>query len=116
MRRDSRDYLEDYEVFWKGIIENEDGTLNVDQLKRELSDYIMVMDNCALAYCLMTDQAISKQNTLFSEVEGIFENIYMRRDTVVEDMYSLLKTDDINELKQNIMDYFYMEDLDESRN
>lgn len=42
-------YQEEYEDFWKCIVENENGTLNKDQVMRELSDYSMVMDNCARA-------------------------------------------------------------------
>ena len=58
-------YQEEYEDFWKDIVENEDGTLNKDQVMRELSDYSMVMENCASAYSEMTCGQISKQNTCF---------------------------------------------------
>lgn len=99
-------YQEEYNDFWKDIVENEDGTLNKDQIMRELSDYSMVMDNCARAFCTMTKQRISKQNTCFFEVEGIFESLFLDKDIVVDDMIEILKTDDISELKQQIKDYF----------
>ena len=99
-------YQQEYEDFWKDIVENEDGTLNKDQVMRELSDYSMVMDNCARAYCLMTKQRISKQNTKFFEVENIFNELYLDNDIVVDDMIELLKSEDLNELKQEIKDYF----------
>ena len=99
-------YQEEYEDFWKSIVENEDGTLNKDQIMRELSDYSMVMDNCARAYCLMTKQRISKQNTMFFEVEGIFEDLYLDKDIVVDDMIEILKSNDLKELKEEIKDYF----------
>ena len=106
MRNTERDYVKDYEEFWKGIVENEDGTLNKDQVMRELSDYLMVMDNCARAYCTMTKQRISKQNTMFFEVEGIFNELYLDNEIVVDDMVEILKENDIDALKQEIRDYF----------
>ncbi len=101
-----KNYQEEYEEFWKDIVENEDGTLNKDQVMRELSDYSMVMDNCAKAYSTMTKQRISKQNTMFFEVEGIFNELYLDNDIVVDDMVEILKENDINELKKQIRDYF----------
>lgn len=100
------DYIKDYEKFWKDIVENEDGTLNKDQVMRELSDYYMVMDNCSMAYSTMTKQRISKQNTMFFEVEGIFNELFLDNDIVVDDIEEILKTDDIEELKCSLRDYF----------
>lgn len=99
-------YQEEYEEFWKDIVEKEDGTLNKDQVMRELSDYSMVMDNCARAYSTMTKQRISKQNTMFFEVEGIFNELYLDNDIVVDDMIEILKENNIDTLKQEIRDYF----------
>lgn len=79
-------YREEYEEFWKDIVENEDGTLNKDQVMRELSDYSMVMDNCAKAYYTMTNGRISKQNTMFFEVESIFNDLYTDTSIYYEDM------------------------------
>lgn len=100
------DYIEEYNSFWKGIVENEDGTLNKDQVMKELSDYSMVMNNCACAYSTMTKQRISKQNTHFFEVEILFNELFLDKDMVRDDMIELLKSDDLDELKQNIKDYF----------
>lgn len=106
MKNDECDYKQEYEEFWKNIVENEDGTLNKDQVMRELADYSMVMDNCARAYYTMTQGRISKQNTMFFEVENIFNELYLDNDIVVDDMIELLKTNDIDELKQQIKKYF----------
>lgn len=101
-----KDYKEEYEEFWKDIVENKDGTLNKDQVMRELSDYSMVMDNCARAYCLMTNGRISKQNTKFFEVENIFDELYLDKDVVIDDIIEFLKEDDIEELKSYLRNYF----------
>jgi len=100
------DYKKEYEEFWKDIVENEDGTLNKEQVMRELSDYSMVMDNCAKAYSTMTNGRISKQNTMFFEVENIFNELYLDNSIVVDDMIEFLKEKDIDELKNNIKSYF----------
>lgn len=102
---EENDYIKEYEEFWKGIVENEDGTLNKDQVMRELSDYSMVMDNCAKAYCLMTKQNISKQNTMFFEVEGIFNNLYLDKDVVKEDLKEIMKLDN-EAMREAINEYF----------
>ena len=104
-------YQEEYEDFWKDIVENEDGTLNKDQVMRELSDYSMVIDNCEKAYSEMTNGIISKANTLFSEVETIFNEKYRSVDMYdaygcIDDIEEILKIDNIEELKKQIRDYF----------
>ena len=83
---EEKTYQEEYNDFWRDIVENEDGTLNKDQVMRELSDYSMVMDNCARAFYTMTNGRISKQNTKFFEVENIFNNLYIDTETYYEDM------------------------------
>lgn len=104
-------YQEEYEDFWKDIVENEDGTLNKDQIMRELSDYSMVMDNCERAYYEMTNGLISKPNTLFCEVENIFNDKYVCKDVYdaygcIDDIEQILEIDDLDELKKEIRNYF----------
>lgn len=101
-------YQEEYEDFWKGIVENEDGTLNKDQVMRELSDYSMVMDNCARAYCLMTHKRISKQNTMFFEVENIFNELFIDKELCADDLINTVITKDMtyDEIIKAIREYF----------
>lgn len=110
------DYKEEYENFWKGIVENEDGSLNKDQVMKELADYSMVMHNCSMAYSTMTNQIISKQNTKFSAVEAIFNENYFSKDTFdvyacSEDLIDILNDcDTVEELKEEIIKLFEIED------
>lgn len=109
-----KSYIEEYNDFWKEIVENEDGTLNKDQVMRELSDYSMVMDNCARAYVRMTDGLISKQNTLFSEVESIFEDKFISKEYIVwaypEDVIeSMEAAETLEELKGYLIDLFELD-------
>lgn len=78
------------------IVENEDGTLNKDQVMRELSDYSMVMNNCAYAYSTMTQQRISKQNTMFLEVESIFYDLFIDKQTAGDDLINNVITKDMD--------------------
>lgn len=57
----STDYAKDYTEFWQHLVENEDGSLNKDQVMRELFDYRLVMDNASEVYCELA--GLSKPNT-----------------------------------------------------
>lgn len=52
-----------YQEFWKPIVENPDGSLNIEQVKKELSDFKMVMDGASKVYDQITGSRISKPNT-----------------------------------------------------
>ena len=99
-----------YQEFWKDIVENEDGTLNVEQVKKELADYSMVMDNCASAYEEMSGSLITKPNTYFSEVLKIFQEKFWNVDFVKDDIRDMLNdVDDIEALKSELIEYFDLE-------
>lgn len=70
--------LEDYEVkyneFWKEIIEK-DGVVNIDQVKRELYDFAMMINEVSEVYCHVTNGAISKPNTSADVVIAIHNDI-----------------------------------------
>lgn len=57
------DYVATYNDFWRGIVERPDGTLNRDQVMRELSDYRILLEEVPLAYDEVTGGRISKPNT-----------------------------------------------------
>ena len=97
----------EYQEFWKDIVENEDGTLNKEQVKKELCDFSMVMDNCTRAYVEMTCNLISKPNTKFFEVLRIFENKFWEKEYVRDDMRETIdRCSTLEELKEELIDYF----------
>lgn len=99
-----------YQEFWKDIVENEDGTLNKEQVKKELFDFSMVMDNCSSAYEEMSGSLITKPNTYFSEVLKIFQEKFWNVDFVKDDIRDMLKDiDDIEALKSELIEYFDLE-------
>ena len=110
---EKKDYEVEYESFWKKIIENEDGTLNKEQIMRELADYSIVMDNCMKAYMEMTEQNISKPLTYFSEVLGVFHERYISKAEMKDDLTDIIKECvDYDELIAVLTDTF---DLKKSR-
>lgn len=99
-----------YQEFWKDIVENEDGTLNVEQVKKELADFSMVMDNCSSAYEEMSGSLITKPNTYFSEVLKIFQKKFWNVDYVRDDVKDMIKnTNDREELIDELIEYFELE-------
>ncbi|MFF2529275.1 hypothetical protein ACFVS2_10275 [Brevibacillus sp. NPDC058079] len=78
--REEPDYEKNWEEFWKDICTNQDGSINLDQVKRELSDYQMVMNTASEVYCHITGDAISKVNTrasaIISEADAYYERIH----------------------------------------
>jgi hypothetical protein len=59
-----------YEEFWKEIVENPDGSINMEQLKKELHDFSVVMNQVPKVYGHVTGNRISKVNTLAQAVIG----------------------------------------------
>lgn len=65
----------EYDSFWKSIVENEDGSLNKEQIIKELCDYSRFLKETRVVYCHITNNRISKPNTLAREVIGQYEDI-----------------------------------------
>lgn len=72
------DYETSYEQNWKDAIENKDGSVNLDQVKRELFDYSNFLEEASKVYSELTGGRISKPNTMafevISEAEAVFQN------------------------------------------
>ena len=107
-----KDYIQKYNEFWKDIVENEDGTLNKDQVMRELSDYSMIIDNCTKAFSLMSGGIISKPNTHFEHVEKLFNDTYSKNDYIADDIINCVidETMSYQEIVEAIKRYFSYEE------
>jgi hypothetical protein len=51
---------EEWESFWKEIVTNDDGTINIEQVKKELADFSFVMEQVQKVYCHITGSKMSK--------------------------------------------------------
>lgn len=75
----SMDYKQEYEEFWKDIVENEDGTLNKDKVMRELCNYNIVLENCTKAYCFLSNNRINDPLSSFDDVMSIYNKLQCER-------------------------------------
>lgn len=64
MKAEQRDYKQDYEDYWKDVVENDIGELNKDQVMRELSDYSILISSMSIILDHVTSGRISKPLTL----------------------------------------------------
>jgi hypothetical protein len=66
------DYEQTFESFWKRILVKK-GELDMDQVKRELHDFKVMMDNVSQVYCHITGNRMSKPNYDASVVISVYE-------------------------------------------
>jgi len=70
------DIDKEFEEFWVPIIfDLENGKLNLEQLKKELFDYSMLLKNVPKVYMEVSGGLISKPNTDPSEVIGALNDL-----------------------------------------
>lgn len=67
-----RDVTKDWE-FWKHILQRPDGSIDVEQLKKELSDFSMLMENVGELYCLLSGNKASKVMILPQVIASLHE-------------------------------------------
>jgi hypothetical protein len=68
------DYKQTWESFWKKLCTNKDGSLNLDAIQRELSDFHFVMGEVGKVYCHITGGLLSKPNYHADAVIGVYED------------------------------------------
>jgi hypothetical protein len=73
------DYEDLYESYWKELVENPDGTLNLDAVKRELFDFHFVMSEVPKVYDHITGGGLSKANYYASGVISLAEEVVAQR-------------------------------------
>lgn len=73
------DYQETFASFWAAIVCNPDGSLIVDQVKRELHDYCTLMESAGKVFYHVTDGAISKPNTCPDVVCALADDVINRQ-------------------------------------
>lgn len=104
-----------YQEFWKDIICNEDGSININQLKKELYDCSRMMDNVPTVYCEVTGGLLSYPTYKAETVLNIFREKYSDKAWAVDllaDDWDLITADcETNEdYKKAIFDYLNVEE------
>ncbi len=103
------DYEEKYNERWKHIVENLDGSLNKDQIMRELSDFSMIIDNCTKIYSHVTGGNVSKPNTDVEVVINLADEYYYEemKDIFADDVSMILAFHNVSEdCLADIANYF----------
>lgn len=75
---DEKDYEQVWKECWEEICTNEDGSLNLDQIKRELYDYWFMLENVPVVYEHITGGLLSKTNYYASSVIEAADNYQQR--------------------------------------
>lgn len=69
---------------WKNIVTNKDGTLNLEQIKKELYDYSILLKNVSLIFDHITGGHISKPFTdpkaVMQQTDEHYRKIYEDED------------------------------------
>lgn len=69
-----------FQEIWKEIIMNQDGTVNLDAVKRELYDFSHLIVRASEVFCHVTGGRISKPNTVaaavIEEADNHYQSIY----------------------------------------
>lgn len=81
-----KDYEKIYEDFWKGIVEKEDGSIDLEQVKKELHDYYFILNEVPKVYCEVTNYNISKPNTHAFEVISLLHKYWRPVDEENEEI------------------------------
>ena len=80
---EQEDYETTFEEFWKEIVESPDGSLNIDQVKRELHDFWVMMGEVPKVYCHVSGGLISKANTcseaVIEEADAVLDRMIQER-------------------------------------
>lgn len=71
---------EEWNNFWKGIVCNPDGSINIEQVKKELSDFSFVLSQVPKVYCHITGSLLSKvmyqAETVIAKADEYYEQAY----------------------------------------
>ena len=65
-----------FQEFWAEIVCNEDGSINMEQVKKELSDFHFMIEEVPKVYSEVTDGMLSKPNYYAESVLSVFRERY----------------------------------------
>jgi methionyl-tRNA formyltransferase len=72
--------LEESWKFWEPIVTKEDGSLDVEQVKKELHDFYIAMQEVPKVYCHITGNRLSKilyeASVVISAADERYEDFY----------------------------------------
>ena len=95
-----------FNEFWKDIICNPDGSLNAEQVKKELADFHYIMDQVPKVYCHVTGDTLSKLMYEADTVINCADNhLNEQIENANKELTEELKvTDDLLKERQKVID------------
>ena len=104
-----------YQEFWKDIICKEDGTIDIEQLKCELSDFYRMIQEVPKVYCEVTGGILSKPLYEAETVLELFRKKYSNKAWAVDylaDDWDLItaECETKEDYKKAIFEYFNIEE------
>lgn len=95
---------ESYQEFWKDIVENEDGTLNVEQVKKELADYKILLDEVPKVYDELA--GFSKPHTRASVIISAVNDRMIDKQMAYDDLIENAQDGEVTLTTERLKDYF----------
>lgn len=96
MTRNKKTPEEIYDSFWKDIVEK-DGVVDMVQIKRELADFHVLIEEVPKVYSAVSWGMISKPTTCAHEVIREFEDHFFDKGIVQDDIGDILKAGDLTD-------------------
>lgn len=105
----NKEYEKVWEEFWKDIVCNKDGSINVEQVKKELCDYNFMLEQVPKVYSHITNGLLGKPNykaeTVINEFESC-QNVLIDKEMAKDDLLQMLDGEITEESKKEIEEYF----------
>lgn len=79
---------------WKEICTDEQGNIDLEQIKKELSDFSMMLEEVPKVYCHITDSTLSKPNYKAQAVIDVFED--RKREDIIQTLKEAFEDDIID--------------------
>lgn len=102
-----RDYEKDWEELWKDIVLNEDGSINLGQLKKELSDYAFILEEVPKVYNHIANLSYPNYyaSVIIAEADDRYQELH--GDVIREDIGRIINDVGLNyeELVFEIIEY-----------
>lgn len=82
--KDTIDVEKIWNEFWKEIVCNPDGTINIEQVKKELADFSFVMEQVPAVYEHITGGTLSKimyhKEVVIAKADEHYQQLYANED------------------------------------
>ena len=101
--KNGRDYQQDWDNHWKEIICDAEGNINIEQLKKELSDFSICLEEVPKVYCAFTRDTLSyvtyPADTVITLAQDIQNEEYEERkkednESLISEIATVIKDSD----------------------